>query len=120
VHKTYGGPLDEEERSKAQKKCSIGLLNSRFSFCPSENYGVESFRYLESLLLQALPIVPRTVLSDPLYFNYSIETWGFQDAEWFRSFPEVLRISLIKQKLEKLDSRIKAIIAELRLNEVNS
>jgi hypothetical protein len=120
VHETYGGPLDVEERSKAQKNYFYGLLNSRFSICPSGNYSVESFRYLESLLLQALPIVPRTVLSDPLYFNYSIETWGYQDAEWFRNFPEVLRISLIKQKLEKLDSRIKAIIAELRLNEVNS
>ena len=120
VHETYGGPLDVEERSKAQKNYFYGLLNSRFSICPSGNYSVESFRYLESLLVQTLPIVPRTVLSDPLYFNYSIETWGYQDAEWFRNFPEVLRISLIKQKLEKLDSRIKAIIAELRLNEVNS
>ena len=120
VHETYGGPLNVEERSKAQKNYFYGLLNSRFSICPSGNYSVESFRYLESLLLQALPIVPRNVLSDPLYLNYSIETWGYQDAEWFRNFSEALRISLIENKLEKLDSRIKVINAELRLNEVNS
>lgn len=119
VHETYGGPAEVEDRRKAQINYFCGLLNSRFSICPSGNYSVESFRYLESLLMQALPIVPRSVLSDPLYSNFSVETWRYQDAEWFRKFPEVLRTTLIKQKLEKLDIQIKTIIAELRLNEVN-
>jgi hypothetical protein len=119
VNETYGGPVESNERKKAQKDYFAGLLDSRFSICPSGNYSVESFRFLESLLLQALPIVPRAVLSDPLYFSLSENSWIQQDAQWFRDFPEKRRIKLLLQELEVFDNRRQRVIKELMFNEAN-
>jgi hypothetical protein len=120
INETYGGPVELNEREMAQREYFSGLIHSRFSICPSGNYSVESFRFLESLLVQALPIVPRAVLSDPLYFSLSVNTWIQQGAYWFRDFPEKSRIDLILQELVALDDRRQQIITELRSNGTNS
>lgn len=120
INETYGGPVELNEKKRAQREYFLGLLHSRFSICPSGNYSVESFRFLESLLVQALPIVPKEVLSDPLYFANSENSWNQQDKKWFRNFPEKRRIDLILQELATLDIRRRKIIKELQSNEANS
>lgn len=114
IHATFGGPERLEERVRAEKDYFEGLKMSRFSICPSGNYSAESFRFLESLLLQSLPLMPAGILSDPLYYNSYSRCWKLSSYLELKNFPEDRRIDFILRNLEDFCSKRSAIRSNLQ------
>jgi len=81
IHDGFGGPPEPQLRERAIFTHFDGLRRSLFSLVPPGNYSPESFRMLESLLLIALPLAPRSALSNPFYLSKFGDTWrSFQSA----------------------------------------
>ena len=114
IHGSFGGPENLEERVRAEKDYFEGLKVSRFSICPSGNYSAESFRYLESLLLQSLPLMPARILSDPLYRNSFSHSWKLNSHHELKNFPENKRIDFILRNLEDFYSKRNTIRFDLQ------
>ncbi len=114
IHSFFGGPEKLEERVRAERDFFEGLKVSRFSICPSGNYSAESFRFLESLLLQSLPLMPAGILSDPLYRNSFSRSWKLSSLLELKNFPEDKRIDFIRRNLEDFYSTRIAIRSDLQ------
>ena len=114
IHGSFGGPENLEERVRAEKDYFEGLKVSRFSICPSGNYSAESFRYLESLLLQSLPLMPARILSDPLYRNSFSHSWKLNSHYELKNFPEDKRIDFLRRNLEDFYSKRDTIRFDLQ------
>lgn len=114
IHSFFGGPEKLEERVRAEREFFEGLKMSRFSICPSGNYSAESFRFLESLLLQSLPLMPAGILSDPLYRNSFSRSWKLSSHLELKNFPEDKRIDVILRNLEDFFSTRNAIRSDLQ------
>jgi hypothetical protein len=114
IHVSFGGPEKLEEKFSAEKDYFEGLKMSRFSICPSGNYSAESFRFLESLLLQSLPLMPAGILSDPLYRNSFSRSWKLSSHIELKNFPENKRIDFILRNLEDFYSTRNAIRSDLQ------
>jgi hypothetical protein len=114
IHVSFGGPEKLEEKFSAEKDYFEGLKMSRFSICPSGNYSAESFRFLESLLLQSLPLMPAGILSDPLYRNSFSRSWKLSSHIELKNFPENKRIDFIVRNLEDFYSTRNAIRSDLQ------
>jgi hypothetical protein len=114
IHRSFGGPENLEERVRAEKDYFEGLKVSRFSICPSGNYSAESFRYLESLLLQSLPLMPARILSDPLYRNSFSRSWKLNTHHELKNFPENKRVDFILRNLEDFYSKRDTIRFDLQ------
>ena len=110
---TFGGPVEDHLRVKAQELYFNGLKEARFAPCPSGNYSAETFRYLESLLLHALPIRPRKVLSDPLFSLATSErTISLKKTE-LESMTELERMAQVRDQLENFKKEITELIADI-------
>ena len=66
TYSQYGGPVDPVLRIEAELRYFSGLKENSFSITPPGNFSAETFRYLESLILNSYPLLKREVLSDPI------------------------------------------------------
>ena len=67
IHLTFGGPTESCLREKAIYENFVGLRDNTYSLVPPGNYSPESFRFMESLVLMTFPLMPKYVISNPLY-----------------------------------------------------
>jgi hypothetical protein len=66
TYKQYGGPIDPALRREAEQRYFYGLMENSFSISPPGNYSADTFRHLESFILNSYPLLKREVLSDPI------------------------------------------------------
>ena len=59
------------EKNLLQTEYTESLKNSRFALCPPGNITNKTFRYLESILMGSLPILPPSTIQD----NHHWSTW---------------------------------------------
>jgi hypothetical protein len=109
INETFGGPEDLNERQRAQIDYFEGLASSRFSLCPPGNYSSESFRFVESLLLHSLPIVPSKVISDPFYLPQSSTVLQVLDRDSFWKISEADRVKRVKSSLQLRSQEIRSV-----------
>lgn len=79
------------------------LHQSRFSICPPGNYSLYTFRFAESLICGALPIVCLPCPSDPLNDYREIDLPMGEIGDWQSAFSQFESISEI-ERIEMIDS----------------
>jgi hypothetical protein len=93
-----------------------GIMRSKFSICPPGNYSAESFRYLESLLLQSFPLQADFVLTDPLFRNSLFPNWSeYLKSLADREIDSFEVVDLIKSELINHKQKIDLLVLELKI-----
>lgn len=112
---SFGGTEGANDASLVTSNEYINILtNSRFALCPSGNFAGTSFRWLESLILGAIPIQSHRIPSDPAFespVKYSLgarETWPrlLRRAE---QITESERIEINKSILRSVDLAVSSL-----------
>jgi len=107
--------------SKLKTDYIESLITSKFILCPPGNLTNKTFRYLESLLMGALPILPPSTIQDNHLWDTWIEFSGKVFYSWTKcikqslKMPENDRKKYITGALEKEFERIKYINEKIDL-----
>jgi hypothetical protein len=115
VYDSFGGPSAPKDRERAEKSYYLGLKQSRFSLCPPGNYSSETFRFLESLLLQSVPLMSRGIISDPLSSIAAKGALAIQDLHKLREISDSFRIEILIANLRNIMEIRQAIFEDLRI-----
>jgi hypothetical protein len=109
IFDSFGGPTNSNLNYADDSYYVKGMSYSKFSLCPPGNYSAETFRFLESLVLFSYPLRPRTVLSDPSFFNDSKFNWNsFLES----SHPELDKLDVkpwIVEELAKVEDSLSSV-----------
>lgn len=84
------------------------LLESKFTLCPPGNLTNKTFRYLESLLLGALPILPPATIQD----NHLWNTWMEYSDQVRYSWTGCIKQALEMTEVDRKANIIKALALE--------
>lgn len=102
-----------KEKKFALDRYIKNLSKCKFSLCPAGNWSRETFRYFESMLLGAVPITAKYVLSDPIRNPRDVVRLG----TWLSLKPKVLEkieAQLLEQRLKEAKSEWQNKIMFLR------
>jgi hypothetical protein len=114
VQDSYKGLNSPFESSTSYIK---SLIDSKFVLCPPGNLTNKTFRYLESLLMGALPILPPATIQDNHLWDTWVESSGKIRYSWTKCINQALRMSESDRK-EKVT---KALASELeKIRAVNT
>jgi hypothetical protein len=75
IYRKFAASDNLKEQQTAFTNYVNGIYECQFSLCPPGNYSQESFRYLESLLLWAIPVLKDSVVSDPMCGRSNFLGW---------------------------------------------
>jgi len=120
IHQKFGGPDEPDSRQTAVNQYFYGLQSNCYSLCPPGNYSPETFRYIESLLLWAYPLLPKRVLSNPLYQASMDDSWkSFKSAVRQSNETSHYEFEVITKMLALTNQQIKQVLAEVGIIEAN-
>ena len=116
IHLTFGGPTESCLREKAIYENFVGLRDNTYSLVPPGNYSPESFRLMESLVLMSFPLMPKYVISNPLYSSPIDNTWEEYKSDFHADeMPKIYNSHVIISLLRKIKDEILDIKRELGL-----
>jgi hypothetical protein len=92
------------------------LIDSKFVLCPPGNLTNKTFRYLESLLMGALPILPPATIQD----NHLWDTWVESSDKIRYSWTKCIKQALGMSESDRKEKVTKALALELeKINAIN-
>lgn len=86
------------------------LIDSKFVLCPPGNLTNKTFRYLESLLMGALPILPPATIQD----NHLWDTWIESSNKIKYSWTKCIKQALGMEEIDRKENVTNALSSELR------
>ena len=93
------------------------LIDSKFVLCPPGNLTNKTFRYLESLLMGALPILPPATIQD----NHQWDTWMESSDKIRYSWTKCINQALGMSESDRKEKVTKALASELgKIRAVNT
>ncbi len=88
----------------------MSLIDSKFVLCPPGNLTNKTFRYLESLLMGALPILPPATIQD----NHLWDTWMESSGKIRYSWTKCINQALRMEERDRKEKVTKALTIELK------
>lgn len=94
----------------------MSLIRSRFILCPPGNLSNRSYRYLEALIMGALPVLPPATIQD----NHHWGVWSEFIKPRYYSWTKSIKMALKMEENERIFYISKALEKEIqKINQIN-